>query len=57
MDNKAEYKVISGNASECQKWLNQWKHEFKLNILAMSATDNTTTILLTREREGRGEDE
>lgn len=50
MDKDVEYKIITGSTSECQKWLNQWKHEFKLNIIAMSASADGTTILLTRER-------
>jgi len=45
-----EYKIITGTASELQKWLNQWKHEYKLNIIAMSANENITVILLTRTR-------
>lgn len=55
-----EYKIIHGNTSECQKWLNQWKHEFNLDIIQMTSdkfTDEVTgriylfvTILLTKEK-------
>lgn len=53
-----EYKIIEGAAIECQKWLNQWKHEYEIKVLSMStyasgdATDghHFVTILLTRER-------
>ena len=45
-----EYKIIVGTAMECQKWLNQWKHEYKLKILQMSADKDVTIILLIRER-------
>ena len=27
-----EYKIINGGILECQKLLNQWKHEYKLEI-------------------------
>ena len=50
-----EYKIITGTGSECQKWLNQWKHEFELKIISMSVivTDleiKEIIILLTRTK-------
>lgn len=54
-----EYKIIEGSAAECQKWLNQWKHEYEITVLSMSACESVAsfakalivvTILLTRER-------
>ena len=45
-----EYKIISGTTAACQMKLNQWKHEFDLEILAMSANENITVILLIRKR-------
>jgi len=47
-----EYKIITDDATTCQKLLNQWKHEFRLDIIAMqsSDTDGAVRILLTREK-------
>jgi len=45
-----EYKIICGSAIDCQKWLNQWKHEFELNIIQMCADKDVTVILLTRTK-------
>jgi len=51
-----EYKIITGTASECQKVLNQWKHEFELNIIQMCVEHNAigfgVFILLTRTKKG-----
>ena len=44
-----EYKIIFGDSSECQKWLNQWKHEFELEILQMCTTNSKIVILLKRK--------
>ena len=43
-----EYKILTGSASDVQMKLNQWKHQFDIDILGISATDNLTTILLIR---------
>jgi len=50
-----EYKIITGTASDCQKWLNQWKHEYILNIISMNTVhvagnNPLVTILLTRTK-------
>lgn len=45
-----EYKIIVSSAQECQKWLNQWKHEFELNIIQMCADKDAIVILLTRKK-------
>lgn len=45
-----EYKIITGTAPECQKLLNQWKHEYTLKILQMSAYKDVVVIPLIRER-------
>lgn len=52
-----EYKIIFGNPAECQRKLNQWKHEYTLNVIAMesyySGSNHETrdvTILLTRSK-------
>jgi len=45
-----EYKIIVGTAIECQKWLNQWKHEFKIEILGFSKYGSQIAILLTRTK-------
>ena len=44
-----EYKIIVGTQTECQKWLNQWKHGFELNIISMCADGGVVIILLTRK--------
>lgn len=44
-----EYKIIRGKDSDCQKWLNQWRHEYLLNILTIQVTiDGEIVILLLR---------
>ena len=43
-----EYKIITGNDSENQMKLNQWRHKYHIVIYAMCATGNHTTILLSR---------
>jgi hypothetical protein len=51
-----EYKIIEGIIIDCQKLLNQWRHEFSLEILSMNSMDvqgeTWVVILLTRERTG-----
>lgn len=32
-----EYKIIEGTPIECQKWLNQWRHEFDIEIISQTA--------------------
>jgi predicted transposase YbfD/YdcC len=45
-----KYKIITGTALNCQKRLNQWRHGYDLNILAMSTNGNSIVILLTRTK-------
>ena len=47
-----EYKIISATATQCQMWLNQWKHQYELKIIAMCTDGDLVTILLTREAVG-----
>jgi len=35
-----EYKIIEGIPSECQKKLNQWRHDYNIIILAQCAYDS-----------------
>lgn len=50
MKNDVEYKIITGTTSECQKTLNQWKHEYFLSIIGFTSSGNSIAILLTRSR-------
>ena len=45
-----EYKILTGTAADCQKVLNQWRHDYTLRILQMSVESSplTVVILLTR---------
>ena len=49
-----EYKLVIGSPIECQKWLNQWKHEFELEILGFQhykeGTQDKVAILLLRTK-------
>jgi hypothetical protein len=45
-----EYICRTAISGEWQKWLNQWKHIYEIEIISMSATDNTTTILIKRKK-------
>lgn len=49
-----EYKIISGTTTDCQKLLNQWKHQYFLNIVNMCADKDLTVILLTRTEKVEG---
>lgn len=45
-----EYKIIEGAAIDCQKWLNQWRHQYDIEVLQMCRDGaGFVTILLTRE--------
>ena len=49
--NKCEYKVIRGNDEYVQKVLNQWKHEFELNIISVlhdSSYDRKDLIIVLK---------
>ena len=53
-----EYKVISEGASTIQKWLNQWRHDYEIKILAITTLSDLdyengvrVTVVLTRERQ------
>ncbi len=46
-----EYKIITASPETCQKWLNQWKHEYEIEILHMisreiSCPDKTVDEIL-----------
>jgi len=51
-----EYKIIEGPISECQKKLNQWRHDYNIRVLAQSQSIETyggpvwLVITLMRER-------
>ena len=47
-----EYKFVTATTSEIQKWLNQWKHEFDLNIISVNphTGSNQVSVLLTRTK-------
>lgn len=45
-----EYKLITGNDKDNQTKLNQWRHTYIIEILAMCSRNDQTTILLTREK-------
>ena len=47
-----EYKIISGHISNCQKWLNQWRHQYKVRVLQMikGTQVDEVIILLTRDK-------
>jgi hypothetical protein len=40
MENPIEYKILEGYPQDIQTKLNQWRHDYKLRILANSAFDN-----------------
>ncbi len=46
-----EYILKTATHAEWQKWLNQWKHKYELDVLSMSESlrhDDSITILLLR---------
>ena len=45
-----EYKFIKGSQSECQKWLNQWKHEFNVEIISVHWGSHEVSMLIIRTR-------
>ena len=53
-----EYRILDGTRGECQKILNQWRHEYIVKIFSMCTSwdkfkdETQVTILLTRERNG-----
>jgi len=44
-----EYVCRCETAPQWQKMLRTWKHSYDIEIISMSATNETTTILLIRE--------
>ena len=54
MNTEPEYKIVYGSMDDCQKRLNQWRHEFNLNVMAMCKEHGMLTILLTKERKADG---
>ena len=49
-----EYIIKTATAAEWQKWLNQWRHGYKLRIEAVSETDGRITIVLVRKSVSNG---
>ena len=45
-----EYQILSGQPADCQKTLNQWRHQFNLVIISMTSRNDQIIILLTREK-------
>ena len=46
-----EWKVLSGNDSDVQRTLNQWRHLYHIHIHGVSCSqDGYIIILLTREK-------
>lgn len=45
-----EYIFKTTNQTEWQKWLNQWKHDYELDILKIVDKGKEVTIYLTRQR-------
>ena len=51
MDYKPDYIFERKELKEWQKWFNQWKHDYKLEIIAQEIwDDDTVTILLRRTK-------
>ncbi len=48
----SDFKIITGNDTFCQKVLNQWKHQFELEVLYMCVHKDALVILLVREKKG-----
>ncbi len=62
MTGEEDYKIVTGSDSHCQKVLNQWKHQYELDILHMfpnnvpdkehpNFTINGLTMLVKRTKE------
>jgi len=49
-----EFKILFDSPSTCQKLLNQWKHEFELDIYGMAVQDKRICILLYRTKKNKG---
>lgn len=51
-----EYKILEGAASDVQKILNQWRHQYSINVLGISTIKAEytchVTVLLTRTPKG-----
>lgn len=45
---KSEYRFIYGTLSECQKTLNQWEHEYDINILNVTAISIDFAMILVK---------
>ena len=43
-----EYQILEGECSHCQKVLNQWRHQYALDIISMQVYEDRIYILLTR---------
>lgn len=53
MNVNCEYKIIQGNATKCQKVLNQYRNFYNFNIEKMYGSGNDIVILLTRVKKKR----
>lgn len=45
-----EYILETKSEKDWQKHLNQWKHQFKIDILKMSVDENGVTLLILRTK-------
>ena len=43
-----EFQIIHGEPSEAQKKLNQWKHQYLIEVISMDQENSLTTILVHR---------
>ena len=41
------FRVLTGNEEHCQKVLNQWKHQFEIEIIGLTYYRKDLAILLT----------
>ena len=42
-----EYIVKTASASDWQKWLNQWRHKYKIEIVSMNTVEFAREMLVT----------
>ena len=45
-----EYKIIEGSSKDIQKTLNQWKHQYELEIISVNSYPDTFTDNDGRQR-------
>ena len=46
----SEYICLVDTSSEIQKKLNQWRHDYSIEILGYAITDNNVSVLLKRTK-------